>query len=241
MNVRLGRTAARSAGYPARRGPRRRVWPLVLIAVVVAVILVVAGLKLIPSLHNPFTSQTTDRSQPVLLKSIQDLSRYEAASGQFQVVVDLDTETRFIPSALRGQRTLFVGAGSVIAYVDFANLKGNAVTVSANRDTVSIALSHAQLSSPSMDVRHSYIFAQQQGLFDRIGQFLTGNPPDQQQLYLVAQHKIQVAAQQAGLIPRAETNTRTMLTALLVSLGFKHVSLTFGQPAAPSPQPPRTP
>jgi hypothetical protein len=236
--------AARSAGYPDNRGPRRRVWPAALIITVVAAAVVVAGLKLIPNLHNPFTTQTTDRSQPVLLKSVQDLSRYEAASGQFQVIVDLDTETRFIPSAIRGQRTLFVGAGSVIAYVDFANLKGNAVTVSADRNSASLALPHAQLGPPSMDVRHSYIFAQQQGLFNRIGGFLTGHPPDEQQLYGVAQSKIQAAAQQAGLIPRAEANARTMLTALLTSLGFRQVSITFGQPPAPAtstPQATRTP
>jgi hypothetical protein len=32
------------------------------------------------------SEQVTDRSQPALLKSIQDLSRFTAASGEFQVV-----------------------------------------------------------------------------------------------------------------------------------------------------------
>ncbi len=73
-----------------------------------------AGLiRLLPGLHNPFSERDVDRSQPVILQSIQDLSRYEAAAGNFQVVIDLEKDARFLPSVVRGQRTLFVAAGAV--------------------------------------------------------------------------------------------------------------------------------
>jgi hypothetical protein len=35
----------------------------------------------------------------VLLKSITSLSRYEAASGSFQVVVNLSQKTAFLPAS----------------------------------------------------------------------------------------------------------------------------------------------
>lgn len=59
-----------------------------------------------------------------MLKSITSLSRYEAASGSYQVVVDLTRKISFLPSFLQGSDTLFIGVGSDIAYVDFSQLRG---------------------------------------------------------------------------------------------------------------------
>src|ERR1017187_3866024 len=78
-----------------------------IIAVVVLVV-VLSAIHLLPQLRNPFAETTTDRSQPVLLKSITQLSRYEAASGSFEVVVDLQNRS-FMPSFIEGSETLFVG------------------------------------------------------------------------------------------------------------------------------------
>ena len=97
----------------------------------IALLLVLSAVRLLPQLRNPFHTTTTVRSQPPLLKSITSLSRYEAASGTFQVVVDLSKHTSFLPSFIAGSQTLFVGDGTVIAYVDFGGLKGSAISVSA--------------------------------------------------------------------------------------------------------------
>src|ERR1700678_911162 len=103
-----------------------------IIAVVVLVV-VLSAIHLLPQLRNPFAQSTTVRSQPVILKSITELSRYEAASGSFEVVVDLTKRTSLIPSFLAGSETLFVGEGSDIAYVDFSQLKNQAIKVNAHR------------------------------------------------------------------------------------------------------------
>ena len=93
---------------------------LVALLVVVGLGLKVAGLW--PHLSNPFASKTTDRSQPTLLLSIQDLSRFEAASGNFQEVIDVQKDHSFIPDIIFNDRTLFVCVGSVDAYVDFSHI-----------------------------------------------------------------------------------------------------------------------
>ena len=51
------------------------------IVAVLVLILVLSAVHLLPQLRNPFAETTTVRSQPVILKSITNLSRYEAASG----------------------------------------------------------------------------------------------------------------------------------------------------------------
>ena len=198
------------------------------VAAVLVLIVVLSAVHLLPQLRNPFAETTTVRSQPVILKSITQLSRYEAASGSFEVVVDLTKRTSLLPSFLAGSETLFVGQGTDIAYIDFSGLKSQAITVNANRTTVTVALPKAQLEPAVLNVSQSYVYAQQQGLFDRVGNFFSGNPNSQQQVYILAQQKIQAAAQQSPLLTEAQKNAEGMLDGMLTSLGFQHVTVTFG-------------
>jgi hypothetical protein len=199
-------------------------------AVVAAIVLIVvlSAVHLLPQLRNPFAETTTVRSQPVILKSITNLSRYEAASGSFEVVVDLTKRTSLIPSFLEGSETLFIGQGTDIAFVDFATLKNAAIAVNKDRTSVTVTLPKPQLEPAVLNVSQSYVYAEQQGLFNRIGNFFSGNPNSQQQVYQIAQQKIQTAARQSPLLTEAQKNTEGMLTGMLTSLGFQHVTVTFG-------------
>ncbi|MCA2221276.1 DUF4230 domain-containing protein [Nonomuraea aurantiaca] len=211
---------------PAVTPQRRRRWRYLAGFLVVTVLLVVGG-RLAWTWLNPFGEQTIDRSQPVLLQSIKDLSRFEAATGNFQVVVDLEKDARFLPDAIKGSRTLFVGAGNVDAYVDFSAMAANGVTVSKDRKEATIRLPRAQLEKPNLDNRRSYVFAQQRGLLDRVQGFLSSSPDDQRELYVLAETKIAEAAAASDLRARADTNTKAMLEGMLKSLGFTKVTVKF--------------
>lgn len=202
------------------------------IVAVVVLIVVLSAVHLLPQLRNPFAQTTTVRSEPVILKSITSLSRYEAASGSFEVVVDLTKRTSLIPSFLAGSETLFVGEGTDIAYVDFSQLKSGAIATNANRTSVTVTLPKAQLEPAVLNLSQSYVYAEQQGLFNRVGNFFSGNPNSQQQVYVLAQQKIETAAQQSPLLTEARKNTEGMLDGMLTSLGFTHVTVTFGSTGA---------
>src|ERR1700733_823075 len=202
------------------------------ILAVIAALIVLSAVHLLPQLRNPFAETTTDRSGPVLLKSITALSRYEAASGSFQVVVDLSKQTSFLPSFLEGSDTLFIGQGSEIAYVDFSHLNGQEIKVSADRTAVTINLPSAQLEPAVLNVKQSYVYAQQQGLLNRVGNFFSGNPNSEQQVYILAQQKIQNAAKQSPLLAEAQKNTTGMLEGMMHSLGFQQVNVTFAKATA---------
>ena len=191
-------------------------------------IVVLSAVHLLPQLRNPFAETTTVRSEPVILKSITELSRYEAASGSFEVVVDLTQRASLLPSFLEGSQTLFVAQGTDIAFVDFSGLKSQAIKVSPDRTSVTVSLPKAQLEPAILDVSQSYVYAQQQGLFNRIGNFFSGNPNSQQQVYILAQQKIQTAARQSQLLSEAQKNTEGMLDGMLTSLGFQQITVTFG-------------
>jgi hypothetical protein len=197
------------------------------IAAVIAALLVLSAVHLLPQLRNPFAETTTVRTGPVLLKSITELSRYEAASGTFQVVVNLSRQTAFIPSFLEGSDTLFIGQGSEIAYVNFGQLSGSAIQVYPDRTAVTVDLPKAQLEPAVLNVNQSYVFAEQQGLLNRIGNFFSGNPNSQQQVYILAEQKIETAARQSPLLAEAQRNTIGMLDGMLHSLGFQQVTVRF--------------
>jgi hypothetical protein len=212
---------------------RRLIAGGIAVVVLIGVALVGSAIHLFPQLRNPFGETTQERSGPVLLTSIQQLSRYEAASGTFQVVVDISSGGSILPSFLEGSDTMFIGLGTDNAFVDFSHLKGDAVQVSSDRLSAKLTLGHAKLEPANLDVKQSYVYAQQQGLFTRLNQFLSGNPNSQQALYELAQKQIQGAAAKSQLLADAERNTRTMLTSLLQSLGFRTitVNLTGGNPS----------
>jgi hypothetical protein len=172
----------------------------------------------------PFGDASIDRSQPAMLKSVRDLSQFHAAAGEFQVVLDIEHDVKWVPAPLAGERTLFVAAGSVNAYVDFGTLKDDGLIVSPDGKTVELRLPKPQLDKPNMHHDRSYVFSQERGLINDL-QALAG-PPDVQRFYVAGEAKIAEAARQSELLKRAEDNTRVMLTGMLQSLGFQVKVLT---------------
>ena len=215
---------------PRRRSRVRLAAAILLVLVLFVAVAGLSGLRLWSSFPNPFATRQVDRSQPVLLKAIEDLAVYKAASGNFQVVVDLEESSRGIPLLVKGQRTLFVAGGSVDAEVDFSGLKGDAIKVSPDGQRVEITLPRAHLTPARVDPDQSRVFSRERGLLDRLGSVLSDNPTSERELYRLAQAKMQAAAVQSDLVARAEQNTRAMLVSMLRSLGYREVTVTFRDP-----------
>ncbi|MGY1582178.1 DUF4230 domain-containing protein [Streptomyces sp. MN13] len=205
-------------------------WAKALAAVVLVLVVLLAGLRLsvLPGLKDVFGTETHDRSGPALLRSVRDISRYEAASGNFQVVVDLEKDAKYLPDAVRGTRTLYVGAGTVDAYVDLGKLGEDDVTVNEDRTSATLRLPHAVLGTPALDPERSYAVSKQRGLLDRLGDLFSDNPNGEQAVQRLAVRHIGEAARDSGLTARAEKNTTDMLEGLLGSLGFKEVRVRYG-------------
>ena len=222
------------AGPPVpqtRRPVPRTVW----FAVIVGVLVVAMGLAasfVIRALGdaNPFknglvTQRTVDRSGPAVLKTVNDMGRFQAASGHYEVVIDVEHSTDNVPSFLSGHRVLFVAAGDVDVSVDLAALGTGAVTVNDARTSATITLPKPKLAPARLDLARSYVYSDEQGLIDR----LKGNSgQDMKEVYDLAAKRLDQAAQQTGeLGSRAEANTRAMLQGLLRSLGYTDVTVTF--------------
>jgi hypothetical protein len=200
---------------------------LALAVAALAAVLLLASI--VPSL-NPFREETRDRSQPVLLQSLEDLSEYRAASANLQVVVDVEQDTNLVPSFIRGERTLFVAAGDVDAAVDFGALGPDSVRVSDDRRSVAISLPAPRLTEPRIDPDRTRVYDRDRGLFDRVEDFLSDRPGDEQPLYQLAETKLaEAAAADPELLRTAEENTRSMLEGMMRGLGFERIRVTFAR------------
>ena len=227
-----GAEPASAPPAPSRGGTVTRV--LVFFGVAFALMAVLClglrALNVLPTFDNPFADKQTDRSQPVLLQSMRDLSRYVAADGTFQVIVDLQDSKENVPEFLVNKRTLFVGSGTVEEYVDFGSLAEGALTVDEEKKTVTIELPAPQQGQAALDMEKSYVVAEERGLLNRIGDAFRSDPDQQQRVYAEAQRRITEAARGSGLDQRARENTQKMLRSLLARLGYTSVTVTFATP-----------
>jgi type II secretory pathway pseudopilin PulG len=223
-------------GYGATRLPgrvRRGLLRTVVTGVVVLVVAVLALLGVRSLTSWPFGDKEIDRSGPAVLTAMRDLSEYHAAAGQYQVVIDIEQDAKYLPDIIKGKRTIFLAIGSVDAYVDFRKLGDDAVSISDDRRTVSLTLPRAQLSKPNVDPDQSRVLNQDLGVIDRLGGLFSDQPnPQNQQMYVLAQQRLSDAATQVGLQKRAEDNTKATLDKLMRSLGFTTVNIKFVDSAA---------
>ena len=222
---------------PARptitRSPLGRVVRAVLALSVVggAFALALVLLASVPSL-NPFASRTHERSDSVVLAKIQDLAKFDAATGRFQTIVDQETDTKLLPDWASGQRVVLDAEGDVTASVDLSHLPTDAVQLSADGHQATVHLPAPVIDAPRLDPDATRVIARDRGVLNRLGDAVTGaNPVDDQKLYQRASEKLADAAAQSDLTERARANTESFLRDTLHASGVTDVTVVFDQPA----------
>jgi hypothetical protein len=214
---------------PAAAPTRRRSPLLGLVAVIAVLTLGVTAAGRLPDLlpDLPFGSEDVDRSTPALMTALADLEEYHAATGTFQVVVDLEDDQRWVPSFLKGERTTFLATGTVDGVVDLNGLDERAVTPSPDGRSVRFSLPPARLDDADVDLENSRVLDRDRGALDRIGGLFSDNPTSEAEVASLAEDRLDAAAAESDLRQRAEQNTRTMLTQLARSLGYEQVDVSF--------------
>lgn len=207
-----------------------------LVAIAVAVVLLakaIGGFDV-----SLFGTTKVDRSAPVVLKQLRNVSTYTAATGEFEATVDIEDDVDLLPSFIAGERTIFVGVGTVDATVDFDALSKDAVVVGQD-GAVTITLPEPKLAKPVVDPARSHVANRDRGIVNRVADVFKDNPTSERELYLTTQARLAKAAKASELRTRAEANTRAMLVGLLGKLGFDQVNVVFaGQGAAAPAAPP---
>lgn len=210
---------------------RRRDVPWTAITIVALILAIFVGVDRIkdwfPSFDNPFASETIDRTRAPVLKAIQDVGEFRGAAGSYEVVVDLEQDTK-LPSELLGERTLLVAVGSVDAGVDLSQIDEEAIEVSADGKSATITLPSAQLYDAELDLEASYVYERDKGVLNEIGGLFSDDSGWEREALVVAEKRLDEAARSNDdLVTRAETNTRAMIESLVRALGFERVDVRF--------------
>ncbi len=203
-------------------------------------VLLLAGgplLSMLADRFNPLATKTVDRSGPALLTAISDMHTYQAASGEFQVVVDIEKDAKWLPSALRGERVVLLAQGSVDAGVDLGSIGPRSIATDAATGAVTITIPHATLGKAHVDLKTSTIVRHDRGLFDRIGSTFGDASQTDNAAFVLAEAKLQKAAVDSKLLAKAEANTANMLRQLITGLGHAKVTIHFNDAPVPAGPP----
>jgi len=193
-------------------------------AVVGAVSLaLVAALVGLPSLlSNPFRSETVVRDHAAVLDSLEEIAELHAATGEFQVVVDVQERTRFVPGFLKGERTTYLAQGAVDAYVDLGALDADSVIV-ADDGSVTVVLPPARLGPPTIDHEASGVLDRDRGVLDRVGGIFSDAPTSERDVLLEAEERLAAAAAESDLRATGEDKAAATVEALLREAGIADV------------------
>lgn len=213
----------------------RRSRPSVLVVVPLVVIaLTLVGLLAVGvvSTFDPFASNQVDRSAPAVLERIKELEDFTAAEGQFVQTVDFESDAKYLPSLLKGERVIASVQGNVRATVDFGTLDEDSVKVADDRRSISLRLPAPVLQDAEIEEDSTKILTRDRGIIDRAADFFTENPSDDTALYRAAEKKVDAAAAASDLQQTARTNTERWLRTFLGAAGFDSVSISW----APAPR-----
>jgi hypothetical protein len=201
---------------------------LVFGGIVVAVLLVVAGM--VSFKLNPFKSEHKDHSPPPILTELREMTDLHAAQAEFEVVIDDETDVRYIPQVLAGERVQFVAVGTVDAVVDLSTLQADAIDYDPETNSVIVTLPAPTIADPVIDHEQSHVMNRDRGLFNRLGGLFSDNPTSEAALYTAASDKMADAAAQSGLVAMAEQHVEEVLETTITRLGVDQVDVRFEAP-----------
>ena len=201
---------------------------LVAATTAVVALALVAALVGLPSFGNPFSSETVVRDHAAVLDSLEEIAELRAATGEFQVVVDVEDKTRFVPSFVKGERTTFLAQGSVDALVDLGELDDDSFII-AEDGSVTVVLPPARLADPVIDHEASGVLDRDRGVVDRVGGFFSDEPTSDKDLYQEAGRRLAEAAADSELRTAGEANAADTVEQLLRDAGIEQVRVIFAE------------
>jgi hypothetical protein len=166
------------------------------------------------------------RRRPDVIAQVRELARLEGVSYHVERVVDLKDEQRQLFGLVSaGDSILLVASGDVTAGVDLGKLTPGDVSVSPDGSAVTIRLPRAEVFSARLDNAHTYVHSRKTDLLAQRQESLETRARQ------AAEDTLRAAAEDAGIVRRAEDSVARTVRSLVRSLGFDTVTIDFHEPA----------
>jgi hypothetical protein len=165
---------------------------------------------------------------PNVVTALQKLARLEGAALHLERVIDLkEKQSRFFGLVEAEDAILLIAAGDVTAGVDLSAMAHEDIEIDETKKTVRVRLPRATLFSARVDNERTYVHSRATDtLAERQANLETEARRE-------AERGFRKAAEEAGLMKTAEESVARTVRALILSLGFSSVEVTFADPGVP--------
>jgi hypothetical protein len=168
---------------------------------------------------------TPDRIRsPAVISEVRELARLEGVTYHVERVVDLkDEQPHLFGLVAADDAILLVASGDVVAGVDLGLLQPSDIVLGDDGRSVRLHLPPAEVFSARLDSSRTYVHSRKTDLLALRQESLETRARQ------VAENTLRRAAEDAGMLKRAEDSVARTVTSLVRSLGFQQVQVDFGE------------
>lgn len=169
-----------------------------------------------------FKSNKPPEPLPDVITQVRELSRLEGVSYHVERVVDLkDKQQALFGLVTAEDAILLVASGDVTAGVDLGKLGPGDVSVSPDRHSVTLHLPPAEIFSARLDNDRTYVHTRKTDVLAERKESLETDARR------AAEQTLRSAAEDGGIVKRAEESVARTVRSLVRSLGFTDVHVDF--------------
>jgi hypothetical protein len=169
-----------------------------------------------------FAAPAEPQPLPDVITQVRELSRLEGVSFHIERVVDLKDKQQSMFGLVESEDAiLLVASGDVVAGVDLGALRPGDVDISPDRRSVTIKLPHAEIFSARLDNDRTFVHTRKTDVLARRKESL------ETEARQAAEKSLRSAAEEGGILKRADESVARTVRALIKSLGFETVKVDF--------------
>lgn len=198
----------------------------ILVLIVVFALLVFWGVRTVISaiptpgdIASVFEPEPYEEIGPVTITAIRDLAQLTTVESVQYTIVEKGTDEGWLAWA-RGDSLRMFAVARIGAGVDLSQLTVRDVTVDEN-GVVELSLPAATIQFVDPDEESTQVLERD------VGFFTSGDPGLESDVRRIADEVLVDNAIEEGILDRAETNARSVLTDFLLSLGYSDVVVGF--------------
>jgi hypothetical protein len=170
----------------------------------------------------PETDVRTLRAGPDVVLAVRDLARLESTSFHMERVIELThTERRLFGLLEAEDSILLVAAADVVAGIDLEELREGDVQVDAEAGRARIVLPPPRVLSARLDSARTFVHSRRTDALARRHERLESEARRE------AERTLEASAIEAGILSRAQQSAARTVEALVRSLGYADVQVTF--------------
>jgi hypothetical protein len=180
--------------------------------------------KLFPAEEPKLEANEQLAATPVVLSAVRGLARLESVAYHMERIIDLkQRQPRLFGLIEVDDAILLVAAGDVIAGVDLAKMRDGDVTAFPAERRVRIQLPPPEILSTRIDNELTYVHSRRTDFLAQRGDEI------ETRARRLAEDSIREAALSAGILDRARQGAEQALTALIHSLGYERVEVSWAK------------